>query len=100
MLRSCIDAALALTGNTVGAVRVGDRQLPLPRLGPQAPLRATTGHVDAMANYAGQGVGAVTGIRPAAEVVRELADGAAQLLADARTEEGPGRRTDQGLREG
>jgi hypothetical protein len=35
-----------------------------------------------MPHYAGQGVGAVTGIRSAAEVVRELAEGAALLLAD------------------
>lgn len=80
VLRSCVDAARALTGDTVGTLTVGDRQLPLPRLGPQTPVRATAGHVAAMANYAGQGVGAVTAVRPAADVVRELADGAEQLL--------------------
>lgn len=34
-----------------------------------------------MSLYAGHGVGAVTEVRPAAEVVHELADGAARLLA-------------------
>ncbi|HLK95182.1 MAG TPA: nitronate monooxygenase [Nocardioidaceae bacterium] len=81
VLRSCIDAALALSGDTVGAVTFGDREVPLPRLGPQTPVRATTGHISAMPYYAGQGVGAVSEIRPAAEIVRQLADGAEQLLA-------------------
>jgi hypothetical protein len=36
-----------------------------------------------MALYAGQSVGAVTAITPAAEVIRELAMGAEQLLGDA-----------------
>lgn len=82
VLRSCIDAALNLTADTVGAVAFGGRQLPLPRLSPQTPVRATTGHIPAMPHYAGQGVGAVTEIRPAAEIVRELTEGAAQLLAE------------------
>jgi nitronate monooxygenase len=81
VLRSCIDAALILSGDTVGAVTLGDQQLPIPRLGPQAPIRATTGDIPAMPLYAGQGVGAVTKIRGAAEIVRELADGATRLLA-------------------
>jgi hypothetical protein len=34
-----------------------------------------------MALYAGQGVGAVTDVRPAGEIVREISDGAAVLLA-------------------
>jgi NAD(P)H-dependent flavin oxidoreductase YrpB (nitropropane dioxygenase family) len=33
--------------------------------------------------YAGQGVGAVTEVRPAGDVVRELAEGAARLLGAA-----------------
>jgi nitronate monooxygenase len=82
VLRSCIDAALALTGDTVGAVTFGDQQLPIPRLGPQVPVRATTGEIAAMPLYAGQGVGAVTEIRPAADIVRELVDGGARLLAE------------------
>lgn len=82
VLRSCIDAARGRSADTVGAVVFGDRQVLLPRLGPQTPVRATTGDIAAMPHYAGQGVGAVTEIRPAADIVRELADGAAQLLAE------------------
>ncbi|SOC53657.1 enoyl-[acyl-carrier protein] reductase II [Blastococcus aggregatus] len=82
VLRSCIDAALTVSGDTVGAVTFGAHKLPIPRRGPLAPIRATTGEIPAMPLYAGQGVGEVNTIRPAAEVVRELADGAARLLAD------------------
>jgi enoyl-[acyl-carrier protein] reductase II len=39
-----------------------------------------TGHVEAMAMYAGQSVGQVTQVVPAAQVVSELAEGAEQLL--------------------
>lgn len=81
VLRSCVDAALAATGDTVATVTMAGRELNLPRLGPQAPIRATRGNTAAMALYAGQGVGAVTAVRPAAEVVAELASGAAALLA-------------------
>jgi NAD(P)H-dependent flavin oxidoreductase YrpB (nitropropane dioxygenase family) len=42
--------------------------------------RETTGAVAAMVHDAGQGVGATTRVRPAAEVVTELAAGAERLL--------------------
>jgi nitronate monooxygenase len=35
-------------------------------------VAGAVGHVDAMAMYAGAGVGAVTEVKPAAEVVAEL----------------------------
>jgi hypothetical protein len=39
-----------------------------------------TGEIDAMALYAGESVGGVTRVQPAAEIVHELAEGAEQLL--------------------
>jgi nitronate monooxygenase len=39
------------------------------------PRRATTGDLEAMCLYAGQGVGAVTSVEPAAEIVRRIAGG-------------------------
>lgn len=39
-----------------------------------SPLRSMTGDFEAMALYAGTGVGAATRIRPAGEIVRELTD--------------------------
>jgi nitronate monooxygenase len=39
-----------------------------------------TGTIGAMALYAGESVGAARGVQSAAEVVRELADGAERML--------------------
>lgn len=69
---------------SVGIVAIGDAALPVPRLGPMAPVRAATGHVAATALYAGQGVGAVREVRPATDVVTELNDEARRLLARAQ----------------
>ena len=52
----------------------------MPRFSAQPPERATTGTIAAMALYAGESVGAVRAVVHAADVVRELAGGAEQLL--------------------
>ena len=39
---------------------------------------------DIMPGFAGQGIGLIHSIRPAAEVMRDLVDGAERALADAR----------------
>ena len=44
------------------------------------PTEATTGHIEAMPLYAGQGVGLVTKVEPAADIVHDLVDGAEALL--------------------
>jgi hypothetical protein len=73
VLRSCIDAATALTEDVVAENVHGGHPMPVPRWAPPTPNRTTTGHVEAMALYAGQGVGAVTAVVPAAGIVAELA---------------------------
>ena len=45
---------------------------PLPRRGPSPPNKQTTGQIEAMALYAGRSVGAVTGVKPVAEIIAEL----------------------------
>jgi nitronate monooxygenase len=80
VLRSCIDAAGALTDDVVGEMPLGEEMMPIPRFAVLAPGRETTGHIGAMAHYAGESVGAVTSVKPAADVVRELAEGAEALL--------------------
>jgi NAD(P)H-dependent flavin oxidoreductase YrpB (nitropropane dioxygenase family) len=80
VLPSCVAAARRATGDIIGTVDPGGQPMPIPRLGPQAPTRATTGDIAAMPLYAGQGVATMTKVRPAAEVVAELVSGAAQLL--------------------
>jgi NAD(P)H-dependent flavin oxidoreductase YrpB (nitropropane dioxygenase family) len=81
VLRSCIEAASALQLEIVGELPLPTGVLPLPRFAVVAPTRDTSGHVEAMALYAGQGVGAVTRVQPASEIMRELIEGAAALLA-------------------
>jgi hypothetical protein len=79
-LRSALEAAEAFQGEVVGETRMGAATLPVPRFGVPCPNRDTTGAVAAMVHYAGQGVGATRQVRPAAEVVAELAEGAERLL--------------------
>jgi nitronate monooxygenase len=76
VLRSAIAAVDAVDGETVGTI--GDDPLP-PRAG-MPPHKDVQGQIHAMALYAGSGVEHVTAVRPAEEVVRELAEGAEALL--------------------
>jgi NAD(P)H-dependent flavin oxidoreductase YrpB (nitropropane dioxygenase family) len=72
VLRSAIAAAHGLDGETAGADGAGAMSSPVPRYSPSPPTVTTTGHVAAMALYAGQGVGAVTARRCAADILRSL----------------------------
>ncbi len=68
----------------VGETTWGEgHSIPIPRLCVLHPVTATTGRVEAMAHYAGQSVGHVRRVQPAAEIVAELADGAGELLRHA-----------------
>ena len=80
VLRSAVEAAEDLDEEFAGDVGGDGEPFPIPRFAVRPPNRATRGHIDAMALYAGQSVGAVKAVVPAAEVVRELANGAEQLL--------------------
>ena len=81
VLRSSVDAAEAFAGEVVGETPSldGTRE-PLPRFYPEAITRDTTGAIEAMSLWAGESVGAVTRVLPAAEIVREVADEAERLL--------------------
>jgi NAD(P)H-dependent flavin oxidoreductase YrpB (nitropropane dioxygenase family) len=82
VLRSCIGAVMDLSDEVVaeGAMPDGSR-MPIPRLAPASPGRQMTGHIRAMAHYAGESVGGVRGRQGAADIVRELAGGAEEFLA-------------------
>ncbi|MPZ69437.1 MAG: nitronate monooxygenase [Actinobacteria bacterium] len=80
VLRSAVEAAEALHDEFVGDVSGDGEPFPIPRFAVRPPNRGTRGRIDTMALYAGQSVGAVRAIVPAAEVVRELAEGAETLL--------------------
>jgi NAD(P)H-dependent flavin oxidoreductase YrpB (nitropropane dioxygenase family) len=81
VLRCAIEAAEAFAGEITGETPAGGgARVAIPRFAVVPPSRETTGAVDAMALYAGEGVGAVRRVQPAAEIVRELAEGAERLL--------------------
>jgi NAD(P)H-dependent flavin oxidoreductase YrpB (nitropropane dioxygenase family) len=84
VLRSALREADARTGDVVGAARYGDAEVPVVRWSPMPPTVDTTGEIDAMACYCGQGVDAVVARERAADVVQALADGAERLLSAHR----------------
>ena len=70
VLRSAVDR-VAEADNVVGTMDTGTGPEPLPRGAGMPPSTAVHGRVDAMALDAGTGVGAVTDIRPAADVIAD-----------------------------
>lgn len=63
---------------------------PVLRYDGTSPTRDMTGDLEAMVLYAGQGVAQVHDVRPAAEIVREIAADAARILARLGTAGGVG----------
>ena len=60
----------------VATMALGDGSVvDLRRRSTSPPTTGTTGDIAAMALYAGMGVGAMTGRKPAAEIVAELCQG-------------------------
>ncbi|MGY1624797.1 NAD(P)H-dependent flavin oxidoreductase [Geodermatophilus sp. SYSU D00965] len=88
VLRAAVDRLGVFEGDVVGTVRRGGEDVPLPRGAGLPPVAAVSGTVDAMALYAGTGVDEVTSVRPAGEVVAELA-----AAADRALRSGAGRST-------
>ena len=61
-------------------MRILGRAVALPRFAVPPPTRDATGHVEAMALYAGESVANIDSVRSVAEIVSELCDGAERLL--------------------
>jgi NAD(P)H-dependent flavin oxidoreductase YrpB (nitropropane dioxygenase family) len=83
VLRSAIARAEALVNDVAGEQRGGEQVVPIRRFSVIPPTHATTGHVDAMALYAGESVSNVTSVQPAAVVIAELVAAAERLLRGA-----------------
>jgi len=81
VLRTAVAAAERLTTDVVGETRYAGQTLAVERFSVMVPTTGTTGHIEAMALYAGESVGNVHAVRPAAEIVSELVSGAERLLA-------------------
>jgi nitronate monooxygenase len=80
VLRAAVDRLGVLPGDVVGTLRCGGEEVLLPRGAGMPPVTAVSGTVDAMALYAGEGVDQVTTVRPAGELVAELAAAADRVL--------------------
>ena len=80
VLRSAVDAVEKIDAPAVGEMEFGGEQIEVPRTAGIAPHARTTGRIDAMALFAGEAVGSVTAIRPAADIIQDLVDGAVDRL--------------------
>jgi nitronate monooxygenase len=70
VLRSCIRALRDLAGDTVGETTAGGQRIALPRGHGLPPGAAATGHVEAMAMYAGESAASVLAVEPVAQVIQ------------------------------
>ncbi|MDX6200455.1 MAG: nitronate monooxygenase [Actinomycetota bacterium] len=75
VLRSAVEAAEGFDGEVVGHAVNGSDRTDIARFQVSTPGRNVEGEIAAMALYAGTGVGDVTAVVPAADVVRELVAG-------------------------
>jgi NAD(P)H-dependent flavin oxidoreductase YrpB (nitropropane dioxygenase family) len=80
-LRSAVEAAEAFVGDVVGEVPSLDgTPVPVNRLAPEVASTGASGTIEAMSLWAGESVGKVMGLQPAAEIIREVAGEAERLL--------------------
>jgi len=68
----------------IGEVTFGGMRTPLPRFGAIPPARDATGEIESMGFLAGQCVGLLNEIKPAAEIVHEIVQQAGRILASGR----------------
>jgi nitronate monooxygenase len=80
VLASALEAASGLPDGPVGRMPVGPDVIELPRFAIPPPTAAVEGRIEAMALYAGEGVGAVQAIEPAATVLARIVADAEKLL--------------------
>jgi nitronate monooxygenase len=64
----------------LGETEFAGMRIPVPRFAALPPGAGATGEIDSMAMLAGQTVGLVHEIKPAAEIVRELVEGARRII--------------------
>jgi nitronate monooxygenase len=89
VLRSAIERAEALQ-NEIAGDWPGVR--PIPRFAGAPPNRSFVGAIAAMACYAGQSVGDVKKVEPAAKIVHELVEGAESILRLPKFQMSPAKR--------
>jgi nitronate monooxygenase len=75
VLAGAVAAAEAFDGDVVGEAGPAGARYAVERFSAATPGRHVDGHVEAMALYAGTGVGSVNSVRPAGAVVADLVSG-------------------------
>ncbi len=82
VLRACVDAVRDFEGDIVGQRYWPDEDewQPLHRFGSVSISKYIRGAIEAMSQWAGESVGGVKRVQPAAEIVEELAGQAEELL--------------------
>ncbi len=73
VLRSCIAAVDRLQDDFIGRMQIGADWVDVPRCSVMSPLASATGALEAMALYAGHSVDFIHDVRPAGELIAELA---------------------------
>ncbi|MCY4338311.1 MAG: nitronate monooxygenase [Gammaproteobacteria bacterium] len=81
VLKQSLTAANASQDGVVGEITLAGSTMEVPRFSVLSPLVGSTGNIEAMAQYAGQSVGNVDSVKPAADIVNELVDETERLLA-------------------
>lgn len=72
VLSTCVDAMRKLDDDVAGQTTLAGQPFPITRGSGMPPGAAASGHIDAMAMYAGQSTALVSGVASAAKVVDEL----------------------------
>jgi len=80
VLRNSLTEGGAAPPGPVGSARLGDRTVEVPLFGSATPTIHTEGRIELMANYAGQGVGLVRNLLPAAEIVQQMVSEAEAII--------------------
>jgi len=80
VLRQAIEAADALQEKYVAETELDGERHQIESFRGIPPFKGMHGHIEAMACYAGQSVGDVKEVQPAAEIVSELVENAERLL--------------------
>lgn len=85
VLSSCVRALDHLHNDVAGTMELGGQVIEIAKGHGLPPAASATGHVDAMAMYAGESAALVTDIVPARDVLDGLVAGAEQLLGEQRS---------------
>lgn len=82
VIRASLEAAQQFKGDIVGErqLRHNGQWVPVQRLQPIAVTKEVKGNVEAMPHWAGEGVGSLASILPAADIVNQMSSEAEKLL--------------------